>query len=135
MIFLPLLLARTFSFTQQMKRYYRFHQANPHIFANLLPSVEKKVFCSGMMYPSPLRNEEGCRFIIIEAGKRWKPKEISLDQIFKGLIICMKAAMMEAKTQVCRRNIIFSRLIQRIDRPFQTCICIYMCIIDFKFIK
>ncbi|XP_077270722.1 alpha-tocopherol transfer protein-like isoform X2 [Temnothorax americanus] len=60
-----------------MKRYYRFRLNYPHIYKDLLLTKEKTALCAGLIYPLPLRTKEGCRVLVIEAGKRWKPKEIA----------------------------------------------------------
>lgn len=97
-------------FIQQMKRFYRFRQSYPHIFTNLLVTKEKTALCAGLIYPLPIRNIEGSRILIIEAGKRWKPKEVSINDFFKGLIFILYLAMVEYRTQVFWN--IFFQLIQ-----------------------
>ncbi|XP_014472760.1 PREDICTED: alpha-tocopherol transfer protein-like [Dinoponera quadriceps] len=89
-----------------MKRFIRFNQNYPNVYKNLKPSIEKTALCAGLIFPLPLRGTDGCRIFIIELGKRWKPKEVSLEQIFKGLILCTHAAMMEPKTQITGGRVI-----------------------------
>ncbi|XP_011150201.1 alpha-tocopherol transfer protein-like [Harpegnathos saltator] len=89
-----------------MKAICLFRQNYPHICTNLKPSRQKEALCSGLIYPMPLRNQDGSRIFVIEIGKRWKPKQISLDQIFIGLLLCTAAATMEPKTQVAGGHVI-----------------------------
>ncbi|XP_011638074.1 alpha-tocopherol transfer protein-like [Pogonomyrmex barbatus] len=89
-----------------LKRYYRFRQHYPHIFDNLLITKERTALCAGLIYPLPLRTKEGCRLMIIEVGKRWKPKEVSIDDFFKGLMIILYLAMTEYRTQIAGTHII-----------------------------
>lgn len=83
-----------------MKRFYRFRQNHPHIFINLLPSKEKIAICANLVYPLPFRSKDGSRIVVIEGGKRWNPKEVSTNDIFKGLIMCLYLALAEPKTQI-----------------------------------
>ena len=89
-------------FDVQMKRFYKYRVSHPKFCENLYPSNERAVLLSGTLTPFPRRIEEGCRVIVIEGGKRWKPKEVSLDQIFRGGILFLEAAISEPTTQVSR---------------------------------
>ncbi|XP_029679538.1 uncharacterized protein LOC115245383 isoform X2 [Formica exsecta] len=82
-----------------MKRYYRFRLNYPHIYADLLPSKEKTAFCANLIYPLPFRAKDGSRILIIEGGKRWNPKEVSLNTLLRGLIIMLYMAVAEPKNQ------------------------------------
>lgn len=98
-------------FTQQIKRYYRFRQHYQNIYKDLSITKDKIALCAGLIYPLPLRTKEGCRVLIIEAGHRWKPKEVSINDVFKGLLLVLFLAMVEYRTQVCHWKI-FLQLIQ-----------------------
>lgn len=89
-----------------IKRYYRFRQNYPNIYAELVVSKQKSALCAGLMYPLPLRTKDGCRVMIVEAGKRWKPKEVSINDFFKGLIFILFLGMIEPKTQIAGAHII-----------------------------
>jgi hypothetical protein len=43
---------------------------------------------------------------MIEAGKRWNPKEVSLNAFFKGIIMMIHIAMGEPKTQIAGSHVI-----------------------------
>lgn len=90
-----------------MKRYYRFRLNYPHVYANLLPSKEKTALFANLVYPLPLRAKDGSRILIGEAGKRWNPKEVSVNLFFKGIIIMLYLALAEPRTQVCHRKMSF----------------------------
>ncbi|XP_014219785.1 alpha-tocopherol transfer protein-like [Copidosoma floridanum] len=83
-----------------MKRFYKFRQSHPRYCANLTPSNERAVLMSGLLLPIPRRTADGVRVFLVEGGKKWKPKEISLDQIFRGVILFLEAAIAEPKSQV-----------------------------------
>ncbi|XP_066589162.1 alpha-tocopherol transfer protein-like isoform X2 [Prorops nasuta] len=83
-----------------MERFYKFRLSHRRVCEDLLPSKERNVFCSGVLTPLPLRNGDGCRILLIESGKKWKPKEVSLDEMFKATMLSLDAAMAEPRTQV-----------------------------------
>lgn len=85
----------------QMKRYFRFRQNYPYIYADLLPSKEKTALCANLIYALPFRAKDDSRVVIIEVGKRWNPKEVPLNTFFRGMILLLYFAMGEANTQVC----------------------------------
>ncbi|XP_029679530.1 alpha-tocopherol transfer protein-like isoform X1 [Formica exsecta] len=89
-----------------MKRYYRFRLNYPHIYADLLPSKEKTAFCANLIYPLPFRAKDGSRILIIEGGKRWNPKEVSLNTLLRGLIIMLYMAVAEPKNQISGARVI-----------------------------
>ncbi|XP_057329535.1 alpha-tocopherol transfer protein-like [Microplitis mediator] len=83
-----------------MKRFYRFRLTHPRYCDNLTPMTDREIFLSGIITPLPVRNKEGGRLVLIEGGYKWKPKEISLDQIFRGVMLLLDAAIVEPTTQV-----------------------------------
>lgn len=83
-----------------MKRFYKFKMNNPRYCLNLLPSNEKKVLSSDMVIPLPDRMADGCRVLQVNCGKAWNTKLISIDEIFRSIILSLEAAMAEPKTQV-----------------------------------
>lgn len=89
-----------------IKRYYRFRLNYPNIYSDLRINKDKVAICAGLIYPLPLRTKEGCRVLVVEAGKRWKPKEVSLNDFFKGLIFVLFLAMVEYRTQIAGAHII-----------------------------
>ncbi|EZA59217.1 hypothetical protein DMN91_007783 [Ooceraea biroi] len=89
-----------------IQRHFGFRQTYSHIFVNLLPSHEKVAFCSNLLYPLPIRNKDGSRIILIMGGKKWKPKEVSLDSYFRSLLFLLFVAMTEYKTQISGVQII-----------------------------
>lgn len=89
-----------------MKRYYRFRQNYPHIYVDLMPSKEKAAFFANLVYPLPFRAKDGSRILVLEGGKRWNPKEVSLNAYFKALILLLCVAMTEPKSQVAGGRVI-----------------------------
>ncbi|XP_040165972.1 clavesin-1 isoform X2 [Anopheles arabiensis] len=53
------------------------------------------------------RDQLGRRVLLLELGKTWKHKEVSLDEVFKGCVLFLEAAMLEPETQVHGAVVIF----------------------------
>lgn len=83
-----------------MKRFYKYRVNYPKYCNNLLPSKEKKVLSSEILVPMPERTPQGCRILLVNAGKKWNPKQISIDEMFRGVMLALDAAMAEPKTQI-----------------------------------
>lgn len=45
--------------------------------------------------------------LIILQLERWKPSEVTLDEVFKGAVLFLEVAMLEPTTQVCGASVIF----------------------------
>lgn len=84
----------------QMKKFYKFKLNNPRFCLDLVPSNEQKVLRSDIAIPLPDRTADGCRMILINAGKQWNPKIISGDEILRTTMLLIEMAIFEPKTQV-----------------------------------
>ncbi|XP_053998779.1 alpha-tocopherol transfer protein-like isoform X1 [Hylaeus anthracinus] len=91
-----------------MKRFYKFRLSHPRYCENLVPSNEKKTLSSEILIPLPERTSNGCRVLLINAGKKWNPKVINIDEIFRAVILSLDAAMAEPKTQISGVHVIFN---------------------------
>ncbi|XP_006614082.1 alpha-tocopherol transfer protein-like [Apis dorsata] len=91
-----------------MKRYYKFKLNNPRFYLDLTPSNEQKVLNSDITISLPDRTADGCRVILINTGKRWNPKLISGDEIFRSTILLIEMAINEPKTQICGMHTIIN---------------------------
>ncbi|XP_017766979.1 PREDICTED: alpha-tocopherol transfer protein-like [Eufriesea mexicana] len=83
-----------------MKRFYKYKQNNPRYCDKLLPSTEKKVLSSGIVIPLPERNASGCRIVVVNCGKQWNTKLISVDEIYRAVMLSLFAAIAEPKSQI-----------------------------------
>lgn len=90
-----------------IKRYYAFKLKHNNMYDNLLPSNEENIFKSNVLTVSPNRDQYGRRILLLELGKKWKHKEVSLDEVFKGCVLFLEAAMLEPETQVAGAIVIF----------------------------
>ncbi|XP_012252208.1 alpha-tocopherol transfer protein-like [Athalia rosae] len=89
-----------------IKRFHNYRRTHPHLCKGLCPSAEKGVLKSGIITPLPRRCADGARILLIQGGKTWKPREVSLEEILKGAMLALEAAMAEPKTQVCGVRVI-----------------------------
>ncbi|XP_022919160.1 alpha-tocopherol transfer protein-like isoform X2 [Onthophagus taurus] len=90
-----------------IQRYYQFKLDNHQYYNNLIPSKEKNVFDHDILTVLPKRDQHGRRVLVIELGKRWKYNKCTLDEIFKGCVLYLEAALLEPATQVAGAVVIF----------------------------
>ncbi|XP_076167083.1 alpha-tocopherol transfer protein [Ptiloglossa arizonensis] len=91
-----------------MKRFYKFRLSHPRYCENLLPTLEKKTLSSEILIPLPERTAQGCRVLLINTGKKWNTKLISLDEIFRSVMLSMDAAISEPKTQIAGVHVVLN---------------------------
>ena len=72
-----------------------------------MPSKEANVFKHNILTVFPNRDQKGRRILLLELGKQWKHKEVTLDEVFKGCVLFLEAAMLEPETQVHGAIVIF----------------------------
>ncbi|XP_046401952.1 alpha-tocopherol transfer protein-like [Ischnura elegans] len=90
-----------------IKRYYAFKIKHEKIYKNLKPSTEKNIFENNILTVLPNRDQMGRRILVLELGKKWKPSKCTLDEVFKGCVLFLEAAMVEPKSQVGGCVVIF----------------------------
>ncbi|XP_044009559.1 alpha-tocopherol transfer protein-like isoform X1 [Aphidius gifuensis] len=83
-----------------VKEYYSFKVKHENVYANLKPSNEKNIFEQNILTVLPNRDQHGRRILILELGKKWKHNKVSLDEVFKGAVLYLEAAMLEPITQI-----------------------------------
>ncbi|KAL2716044.1 alpha-tocopherol transfer protein-like [Vespula squamosa] len=89
-----------------IQRYYRFRVNYPYVVENLTPMNLKNCFCSDLLIPLPIECNDGSRLIIIHGGAKWKPKEHSIYELFRCIIIMLEGAVKEPKTQIAGVQVI-----------------------------
>lgn len=78
-----------------------------NVYDGLKPSREKNVFDHNILTVLPNRDQHGRRILIIELGKKWKHNKVSLDEVFKGCVLYLEAAMLEPTSQIAGAVVIF----------------------------
>ncbi|CAK9828495.1 Alpha-tocopherol transfer protein-like [Anthophora retusa] len=90
-----------------VKSYYSFKVKHSNVYKDLKPSREKNIFEQNILQVLPNRDQHGRRILIIELGKKWKHNKCSLDEVFKGCVLYVEAAMLEPATQIAGAVVIF----------------------------
>lgn len=90
-----------------IKRYYSFKVKHSDAYNGLVPSREVNVFNHNVITVFPNRDQLGRRILLLELGKRWNHKKVTLDEVFKGAVLFLEAAMLEPETQICGSVVIF----------------------------
>ncbi|KAL5279861.1 hypothetical protein ACFFRR_004089 [Megaselia abdita] len=67
----------------------------------VMPASLKHVFAEGILTLFPKRDQLGRRILCLEAGKKWKPSKVPLNDIFKGIQLTVMGAMAEPTSQIC----------------------------------
>ncbi|CAK9814962.1 Alpha-tocopherol transfer protein-like [Anthophora plagiata] len=90
-----------------VKNYYSFKVKHSNVYKDLKPSREKNIFEQNILQVLPNRDQHGRRLLIIELGKKWKHNKCSLDEVFKGCVLYVEAAMLEPATQIAGVVVVF----------------------------
>ncbi|XP_050438044.1 alpha-tocopherol transfer protein isoform X2 [Adelges cooleyi] len=90
-----------------IKQYYQFKVKHANMYKELSPRTEKNIFDHNILHVLPKRDQHGRRILVIELGKKWKHKKCTLDEVFKGAVIFLEAALLEPATQVAGALVIF----------------------------
>ncbi|XP_065357690.1 alpha-tocopherol transfer protein-like isoform X2 [Calliphora vicina] len=90
-----------------IKHYYSFKVKHANVYKDLLPSNEKNVFDHNVIIVFPNRDQLGRRVAVLELGKNWNHKKVCLDEVFKGAVLYLEAAMWEPETQINGVVVIF----------------------------
>ncbi|XP_076270373.1 alpha-tocopherol transfer protein-like [Rhynchophorus ferrugineus] len=94
---------------KMMKRFYKFKVKYPRYGGfNVTPQGVRHVFDSEVFMFLPTRSITGGRIMIINAGTKWNPKEVLLEDMFRSIMVAIEIAMLEPKTQVGGVNVILN---------------------------
>lgn len=90
-----------------IKSYYSFKVKHADVYANLTPGREINIFQQNILTVLPHRDQHGRRILVLELGKKWKHNKCSLDEVFKGCVLYLEAAVLEPVTQIAGAVVIF----------------------------
>ncbi|XP_055385811.1 alpha-tocopherol transfer protein-like isoform X2 [Condylostylus longicornis] len=90
-----------------IKRYYSFKVKHHDVYNNLVPDNESNIFKSNILTVFSNRDQLGRRVLVIELGKKWNHKKVSLDEVFKGCVLFLEMALLESDTQINGGVVIF----------------------------
>ncbi|XP_026757330.1 clavesin-2-like [Galleria mellonella] len=84
---------------KRIQAYYKYRKTFVEYTRDLVPSTVRSAFeYSIISFLSP-RDQHGRRILLVES-ERWNPREVSLQEVFRGVQLGLEAAMVEPKTQV-----------------------------------
>lgn len=86
---------------QRIQTFYKVKASHGSIFEDLRPCIVRHVYEQELVKLIPVRDIYGRRALWIEAGKKWKPSQCSLNDLFRAIQVAIQASMMEPKTQIC----------------------------------
>jgi hypothetical protein len=86
---------------ERMKKFYKLKQKHPKLFEDLYPMSVRHAYEQDILTLLPLRDKKGCRMLLMEVGKKWKPSKVSLDDLFRSVLIAITSSMREPTTQIC----------------------------------
>ncbi|XP_014237726.1 alpha-tocopherol transfer protein-like isoform X2 [Trichogramma pretiosum] len=90
-----------------IQNYYSFKIKHSNVYEGLKPSNEGNIFAQNILTVLPNRDQLGRRILIIELGKKWKHHEVTLDEVYKGCVLYLEAAMLEPTSQIAGAVVIF----------------------------
>ncbi|XP_072383653.1 alpha-tocopherol transfer protein-like [Diabrotica undecimpunctata] len=82
-----------------MKRYYYFKVKYPKYGFNITPASIRQVFDTEVFKFLPTRTSTGCRIMTVSVAN-WDPKKVTMEELFKAVMVSMEIAMLEPKTQL-----------------------------------
>ncbi|XP_022185638.2 alpha-tocopherol transfer protein-like isoform X2 [Nilaparvata lugens] len=85
---------------KKMTDYYRFKQKHLDYCGNLLPQNECRAFQNNLLTVLPNRDKHGRRILVVQAGKTWDPSACSVKELVRGVMMIVKAAILEPVTQI-----------------------------------
>ncbi|CAG4943954.1 unnamed protein product [Colias eurytheme] len=91
---------------KRIQAYYKFRLAHEVHCRDLRPSVVRAAFDHSVISILSPRDSNGRRIMLVECGEGWKPREVPLTQVFRGVQLGLESAMVEPRTQVCGVNVI-----------------------------
>lgn len=103
LILLSYLRAAHFNLDGAFKKitdYYRFKQKYFDYCGNLLPQNECRAFQNNLLTVLPNRDKHGRRILVVQAGKKWDPSACSVKELVRGVMMIVKAAILEPVTQI-----------------------------------
>lgn len=90
-----------------VRRYYQFKRRHAHLYDSLLPSSARLPLEHNVLTVLPQRDQLGRRVLVIRLGRTWDHRACPLDDVFRGAVLFIEAAMLEPRTQICGACVMF----------------------------
>ncbi|GLG96077.1 retinaldehyde-binding protein 1-like isoform X1 [Gryllus bimaculatus] len=85
---------------QKMCNFYAFKARNPHVGRPLPMSRLDVVANSGTVCILPRRDQFGRRMLLLQTGRKWDPKKLTMDELLSAVLMFLEIAIVEPSTQV-----------------------------------
>lgn len=90
-----------------VRRYYQFKKKHAQLYDGLLPSGVRAPLEQNVLTVLPQRDQHGRRILVIRLGRDWDHRTCPLDDVFRGAVLFIEAAMLEPRTQICGAVVMF----------------------------
>ncbi|XP_059049876.1 clavesin-2-like [Achroia grisella] len=84
---------------KRIQAYYKYRKSYIEYTRDLVPSTVRSAFERSIISFLSPRDQHGRRILLVES-ECWNPREVSLQELFRGVQLGLEAAMVEPKTQV-----------------------------------
>lgn len=91
---------------EKVKKLYTYKCRNPKLCDEIVPSALRNPILQDVLTVLPLRNQFGRRIVLIGVGK-WKVKDVSLNELFRCIMLLVEIAITEYRTQISGVDVIF----------------------------
>ncbi|CAK1544175.1 unnamed protein product [Leptosia nina] len=91
---------------KRIQAYYKFRLSHAENCRDLCPSAVRAAFKHSIVSILSPRDQHGRRIMVVESGERWKPRDVPLSEVFRGVQLGLESAMEEPRTQVCGVNVV-----------------------------
>ncbi|XP_061398182.1 alpha-tocopherol transfer protein-like [Musca vetustissima] len=86
---------------KRIKHFYNMLQKYGEACRDIVPAKVQHVFEAELLTLLPNRDQHGRRILVLQAGKKWKPSEVSLVDMFRGIQLTVLGSMVEPLSQIC----------------------------------
>ncbi|EDW77886.1 uncharacterized protein Dwil_GK24307 [Drosophila willistoni] len=86
---------------KRLKNFYHMKLKYGIACENIIPSKLRNVFDADILNLLPTRDQHGRRLLVLEAGKKWKPSQVPLPDLFRGIQLTVLGSMVEPFSQIC----------------------------------
>ncbi|XP_025831172.1 alpha-tocopherol transfer protein isoform X1 [Agrilus planipennis] len=102
-----------------IQKHYKFRTKNPKYCTDLLPDKVAHVFKDNVIQFLPTRTQQGSRIMVINAGEKWKVKNVTLQDLFRSVMMALEIAMIEPRTQVGGVHVVLDMIGLSLNHVYQ----------------
>ncbi|XP_049775676.1 alpha-tocopherol transfer protein-like [Schistocerca cancellata] len=91
---------------KRMRSFYEFKLKQDRLVQQVMPHSVERPLKLQIITILPNRDQHGRRILLIHAGRRWKPSECSLDELYCCVMLFLEIAVSEPRTQIAGVTVI-----------------------------